>query len=113
MIDQLFGLHKVLETIRRLVEDDKTAASSRLSALNELLLRCHAELQNLNTTLVKDLGRKGRMQALIWPLKESEVLKTLDKLGKLQDLLTTAMDVDQTYVASATFKSMLMTLIDA
>ncbi|KAF8509947.1 hypothetical protein JB92DRAFT_466863 [Gautieria morchelliformis] len=36
------------------------------------------------------------MQALIWPLKESEVHKTLDELGKLQDLLTTAMDVDQT-----------------
>ncbi|KAF8515201.1 hypothetical protein JB92DRAFT_2915804 [Gautieria morchelliformis] len=36
------------------------------------------------------------MQALIWPLKESEVHKALDKLGKLQDLLTTSMAVDQT-----------------
>jgi hypothetical protein len=103
----------VLESIRRLVEDDETAASSRLPALNELLLRCHAEMESLNSTLGKDLGRKGRMQALVWPLKESEVHRTLDKLGKLQDLLTTAMDVDQTYVVSATFKSMLMTQVDA
>jgi hypothetical protein len=70
-------------------------------------------MESLKTTLGKDLGRKGRMPALVWPLKESEVHKTLDKLRKLQDLLTTAMDVDQTYVASATFKSTLMSEIDA
>ncbi|KAF8532006.1 hypothetical protein JB92DRAFT_2781150, partial [Gautieria morchelliformis] len=96
IIDQLFGLQKVLETIRGLVEDDEAAASARLPALNELLLRCRGELASLNTTLGRDLGRKGRMQALVWPLKESEVHKTLAKLGKLQDLLTTTMDVDQT-----------------
>ncbi|KAF8493151.1 hypothetical protein JB92DRAFT_1208387 [Gautieria morchelliformis] len=59
IIDQLFGLQKVLETIRRLVEDDETAVSSRLPALNELLLRCGGELESLNTTLERDLGRKG------------------------------------------------------
>ncbi|KAF8490580.1 hypothetical protein JB92DRAFT_3008675 [Gautieria morchelliformis] len=96
ILDQLFGLQKVLDSIRRLVEEDETAASSRLPSLNEQLLRCRDELQSLNTVLAKGLGGKGRMQALIWPLKESEVHKTLDKLGKLQDLLTTAMDVDQT-----------------
>ena len=104
MIDQLFGLQKVLETIRRLVEDDETAASSRLPALNELLLHCGDELKRLNTALENDLGRKGRMQALIWPLKESEVHKALEKLGKLQGLLTAAMDVDEAHVAPATFK---------
>ncbi|KAF8527082.1 hypothetical protein JB92DRAFT_1002439 [Gautieria morchelliformis] len=96
IIDQLFGLQKALENVRRLVEDDETAASSRLPALNEQLLRCGAELQSLNTKLESDLRRKGRMQAFKWPLKESEVHKTLDKLGELQELLTTAMDVDQT-----------------
>ncbi|KAF8490583.1 hypothetical protein JB92DRAFT_1305039 [Gautieria morchelliformis] len=96
ILDQLFGLQKVLDSIRRLVEEDETAASSRLPALNEQLLRCRDELQSLNTALAKGLGGKGRMQALIWPLKESEVHKALGKLGKLQDLLTTAMDVDQT-----------------
>jgi hypothetical protein len=94
----------VLETIRQLVEDDETAASSRLPALNELLLQCGDELKHLNTALENDLGRKGRRQALIWPLKESEVHKSLEKLGKLQGLLTAAMDVDQAYVTPATFK---------
>jgi hypothetical protein len=50
---------------------------------------------------------------LIWPLKESEVHKTIDKLGKLQELLTTAMDVDQTYVVPITFASVLISQIDA
>jgi hypothetical protein len=104
MIDQLFGLQKVLETIRRLVEDDETAASSRLPALNELLLHCRGELERLKTALEDDLGRKGRIQALIWPLKESEVHNALEKLGKFQGLLTAAMDVDQAYVTPATFK---------
>jgi hypothetical protein len=113
IIDRLFGLQKVLEAIRRLVEHDETAASSRLPALDELLLRCSGELKSLNATPERDLGRKGRMQALIWPLKQSEVQKTLDKLGKLQDLLTTVMDVDQTYVAPVTFKSMLIMHTDA
>jgi hypothetical protein len=101
MFDQLFGLQKVLETTRQLV-DDETAASSRLPALNELVLHCGDELKRLNTALENVLGRKGRMQALIWPLKESEVHKALEKLGKLQGLLTAAMDVDQAYVAPAT-----------
>ncbi|KAF8490589.1 hypothetical protein JB92DRAFT_2819701, partial [Gautieria morchelliformis] len=96
ILDQLFGLQKVFESIRRLVDEDETAASSRLPDLNEQLLRCHDELQSLNTALEREIGRKGRMQALIWPLKESEVHKTLHKLGKLQNLLTKAMDVDQT-----------------
>ncbi|KAF8483141.1 hypothetical protein JB92DRAFT_3101779 [Gautieria morchelliformis] len=80
IIDQLFGLQKVLET------------------LNELLLHYRDELQSLNAALERGLGRKGRMQALIWPLKENEVHKTLDKLGKLQNLLTTAMDIDHTHL---------------
>jgi hypothetical protein len=98
------GLQKLLETIRQLVEDDETAASSRLPALNELLLHCSEELKRLNTAVENDLGHKGRTQALIWPLKESGVHKSLEKLGKLQGLLTAAMDVDQAYVAPETFK---------
>jgi hypothetical protein len=68
---------------------------------------------SLNTALDRDLGRKGRLQALIWPLKESEVNKTLEKLGKLHDLLTTAMDVDQMYVTSYAFAAILTFSADA
>ncbi|KAF8478235.1 hypothetical protein JB92DRAFT_1856021 [Gautieria morchelliformis] len=46
--------------------------------------------------LANDLGRKGGMQALTWPLKEAEVNKTVDSIRKLKDSLIMAMEVDQT-----------------
>jgi hypothetical protein len=67
----------VLKTIRQLVEDDETAASSQLPALNELLLHCGDELKHPNTALANDLGCKGHMQALSCPLRESEGHKSL------------------------------------
>jgi hypothetical protein len=62
--------------------------------------------------LGKDLGRKDSMQALTWPLKAAEVHKTVDSIRKLKDSLITAMEVDQTYVAPANFKSMLIIWTD-
>jgi hypothetical protein len=103
----------MLEAIRRLVEDDEAVAASRLPVLNEMIPRCRGELDSLNSKLERDLGRKGRMQALIWPLKEGEVNKILEKLAKLQDLLTTAVDVDQTYVTSTMLDAMLIFSADA
>jgi hypothetical protein len=112
----MFGLQKVLETIRRLAEVDETAAAARFPTLNELLLRFNGELESLNATLNRntdwETGRNGRMQALIWPLRESEVNKALDKLGTLQDLLDKAMGVDQTYVTFSAFDKILIFLAD-
>jgi hypothetical protein len=48
--------------------------------------------------LGKDLGRKGGMQALKWPLKEADVNKAVDRIRKLKDSLIAAMEVDHTYV---------------
>ena len=98
----------MLESIRRLVEDDKATASSRLPVLNEIIPRCRDELDSLNSKLERDLGRKVLIQAFIWPLQEDEVNKTLDKLGQLQGLLTTAMGADLLYVSPATFESTLI-----
>jgi hypothetical protein len=63
--------------------------------------------------LGKDLGRKGGMQALTWPLKEAEVNKTVDIIRKLKDSLIVAMEVDQTYVTFAAFDPMLTMPTDA
>ncbi|KAF8523571.1 hypothetical protein JB92DRAFT_2785034, partial [Gautieria morchelliformis] len=46
--------------------------------------------------VAKDLGWKGGMQALTWPLKDAEVDKTVDSIRKLKDSLIMAMEVDQT-----------------
>jgi hypothetical protein len=64
--------------------------------------------------LGKDLRRQGVTHALTWPLKEAEVNKTVDSIRNLKDSLIMAMEVDQTYVAPATFASVLkLQIIDA
>jgi hypothetical protein len=108
------GLQKVLDDVRRLVENadresdgSDTGTSSRLPALNELIPRCRAELELLKVTLENNLARKGRVQALIWPLKEAEVNKTVENLGRFQHLLTSALSVDHMYVTSPVFATIV------
>jgi hypothetical protein len=97
------GLLKVLDGVRQLVSDGENDnggnnASSRLPALNDLIPRCRAELESLKGILEKTLRRKGRMRALTWPLKEADVNKTVENLGKFQQLLMATLSVDQTCV---------------
>ncbi|KAF8466772.1 quinon protein alcohol dehydrogenase-like superfamily [Gautieria morchelliformis] len=110
--DQLSGLLEVLEDVCQLVDHEETRESPRLSALTGLLNNpfgrswkpskikclpcCLAELESLGTVLEIEPGRNGHIQALTWPLKEADVNTTVDKLAKFQDLLATALDVDQT-----------------
>ncbi|KAF8489415.1 hypothetical protein JB92DRAFT_2836085 [Gautieria morchelliformis] len=108
--DLLMGLQGVLAEVEELVElvdqdtslrsptDDETNASSRLPALSKLLKdpdglpRCQAEIE----TLHKKLEANRRMQALIWPFKEGEARKSLEYLGQFQQLLSAALNADQT-----------------
>jgi DNA repair exonuclease SbcCD ATPase subunit len=105
IVDQLFGLQHVLEDVRALVQDEDSKTSSRLPALLELLNdsnnglpRCHAELEKLKAKLEPKSRHTDHIQALIWPFKEGEVKKTLDRLGQFQQRLTSTLSVDQTYV---------------
>lgn len=102
-IDQLLGIQKVLDDVRELVEDQE---ASRLPALYELLTkpdglkRCEDELKDLEAKLKPKPSRTDhKMQALIWPLKEGEVKKTLDYLRQLQQLWSSSLNVDQTYIS--------------
>ena len=117
IINQLFGLQKVLEDVRTLVEDEEGIASScfpedggavadsRLPALVKLLNnregldRCLSELEILKEKLIPKGGWTDRTQALIWPFKQGDLKKTLDHLAQFQNLLSSALVVDQTYVA--------------
>lgn len=105
IIDQLFGLQKVLDDVRDLLEDAEANAPSRLPALRELfnkpdgLPRCRAELETLKAKLETRPGRRDRVQALVWPLKEGEVKKTLDYIGQFQQLLSSTLNVDHMHVA--------------
>jgi hypothetical protein len=97
------GLQKVLDDVRELVEDEEGKASSHLPALIELLKSpdglpgCRSELESLKKTLEPKGPRTDRVQALIWPLKEGDVRKTLDHLARFQHLLNLTLNVDQTY----------------
>jgi hypothetical protein len=108
VIDQLIGLQKVLDDVRDLIEppdaSEDTFPPSRLAALVDLLHNpsglpsCLSELQSLKTKLEPTGQRTDRLRSLIWPLKEAEVKKSLDRLGQFQHLLSLTLNVDQTYV---------------
>ncbi|KAF8511864.1 hypothetical protein JB92DRAFT_352464 [Gautieria morchelliformis] len=105
VIDQLSGLLKVLEDVYQLVDHGETGEPSGLLALTGLLNNplgfpcCRSELESLGTVLGIEPGRGGHTQALTWPLKEADVNRTLSKLSQFQDLLATALDVDQRYLS--------------
>ena len=103
IIDRLWSLQKVLEDVQELVEDEQSKGTGRLPGLIELeksngLLRCLSELKGLQAKFETKQGRADRtVQALMWPLKQGEVRKTLDYLGESQKVLSSALNVDNTY----------------
>ncbi|KAF8532347.1 hypothetical protein JB92DRAFT_2824445 [Gautieria morchelliformis] len=56
------------------------------------------DMKSFLAVLEKHLGHKGGMQALMWPLKEAELNKTVDGIGKLKGLLINAMGIDQIHL---------------
>lgn len=102
--DQLRGLQKVLEEVSELVEDEEAKTTSRLPAMVQVLQdsnglsRCRVELETLKSKLEPKRGLSDRVKGLVWPLQESDVEKTLEHLRRFQDLLVSAMNVDQTCV---------------
>ncbi|KAF8530661.1 hypothetical protein JB92DRAFT_510276 [Gautieria morchelliformis] len=56
------------------------------------------DMKSFLAVLEKHLGHKGGMEALMWPLNEAGLNKTVDGIGKLQGLLMNAMAIDQTHL---------------
>jgi hypothetical protein len=108
--EELQGLQKLMEDVCQLAGGDNTQTT--FPALKELVYRCHAELQSLEQTLGIIPERQGHMQALFWPLKEADVNKAVENLVKLQHLLMSALSMDQTYVTSPSFDTVLIFLAD-
>lgn len=98
IIEQLFALQKVLEDVRALVEDGQANTTSRLPALIALLKTPDGlpHLESLKAQLQPKGGRVDCVQVLVWPLKEGDVRKKLDYLGRFQQSLGLALNVDQT-----------------
>ncbi|KAF8524446.1 hypothetical protein JB92DRAFT_3093811 [Gautieria morchelliformis] len=99
IIDQLQILQQVLNGVREAVED-ASDASVELPTLTKLLKapeglpRYCTELETLKSRLETSRERSGRLQALIWPLKEGDVTKTLDYLRNFQQLLSSTLNTD-------------------
>ncbi|KAF8512192.1 hypothetical protein JB92DRAFT_2676551, partial [Gautieria morchelliformis] len=97
IIDQLLMLQQVLNGVREAVED-ASDASVELPTLTKLLEspsglpRYRIELEKLKAKLETPSGRSDRLQALIWPLKEGDVKKTLEYLKNFQQLLSTTLN---------------------
>ncbi|KAI0112386.1 hypothetical protein GGR51DRAFT_546978 [Nemania sp. FL0031] len=117
VIEQVKSLRNVLETLEGLTSDTKGTdpdAVSRLQTLQQLckpktgnegglLAMCLEELHSLQKKLAPPgwagpVGSKrmALVQALKWPLKESDTKKTLDNIGRYRDTLSLALMTDQT-----------------
>ena len=102
IIDQLWSLQKVLEDVQELAEDEERKGTMRLPGLIQLekpngIPSCLSELKILQAKFEIKQGRSERtLQALMWPLKQGEVKKTLDYLQEFQQLLSSALNVDNT-----------------
>jgi hypothetical protein len=97
IIDQLLILQKVLDDVREVVEqaDNNSVPLPTLSKLIEGpdgLPRYRDEMEKLKKKLEKPLGR---LQALIWPLKEADVRRTLEYLKEFQQQLGSVLNTYQ------------------
>ena len=104
MVDQLRGLEKVLDAVYKLAVDEEDKPTSHLPKLTDVLNdpqsgleRCRKTLQSLKTKLDPP-PRRFDIRRLIWPLKEGDMNKDLEYLGKFQRNLEGAILIDQTYV---------------
>jgi uncharacterized protein YdeI (YjbR/CyaY-like superfamily) len=103
IINQLEILQTLLADIQKLA-GNATKNSVPLPTLDKLnvpdaLHRYTAELASLKLRLTR-LGRARRLQALLWPLKEGDVKKTLEYLKDFQQLLSSILNIDQLYVSA-------------
>ena len=109
---EMESLRNVLQTLEPLAKQAEFAspvAGTRLPTLNllcglrSLLQNCFDEVKRLDGRLKSPswndgFGPKRRafVQALRWPLKESETKKALENIGRFKDTLVLGITADQT-----------------
>jgi hypothetical protein len=74
---------------------DLSEALRLLNSQNGPLPRCQAELRALEVKLEPKTGIKAVGQALLWPLKEKDVRKAIERIAGFRASLTVALDADQ------------------
>jgi hypothetical protein len=105
LIDELNSVYHVLDRLLKLAED--VGDASRLPTLKALiapedghagaspLVKCKDEIDALKTKLETPIsGWKVVGKAWIWPLKEAEVMKTIDSLERVKATLQLGLSTD-------------------
>jgi len=110
VIDEIKTLRGVLESLEQLLRSDRDTGPSKYNLLTTITALSNQEdgpiakeLRYLEEKLrspgwaSQDGSRRNAlMQFLIWPLKEGETMKTLQKIERLKSTLELAVTVDNT-----------------
>ena len=97
--NELNGLRIVIESLLSIVEDEKQdEPSSTLKTLAQVdgpLARCRSDLDALAIKLTPKGGWRDTKAALMWPLKESEVMGVLQRIDSTKSTIQLALSADQ------------------
>jgi hypothetical protein len=100
-LQDLITVLQRLQEISQKLEDPNSQSIDRLEALSLLnsqdgpFPRCQTELRALEAKLEPKTGIKAVGQALLWPLKEKDIRKAIERIAGFRALLTIALDADQ------------------
>ena len=104
LTSELDSLGNVLKELLPLVEKEVAQGTARFKTTNilkEPLEQCTAELSELKIELQSGMTG-GVLQSighvLVWPLKNSDIKKTFDRIERFKALLNLALTADQTLV---------------
>lgn len=101
LVDEIQDLHKVLKSVRKLLEDQSSAEITATSgSLLENTKSFQSDMEAFVTRLDPNRGDKVMhpfgLRALQWPLKKKEVDKFVGKLQRYKATLNLAFVADQT-----------------
>lgn len=99
ILDEVASIRNIVE---RLVEiaDDNEEQSNALPSLQTMgqpdapLAKCLSELISLKSRLKPEKGLRAKGRALMWPLKEAEVYKSLGTITRIKGTLQLAVSAD-------------------
>ena len=108
LVDELSSLHKVLATLRDLVDEEgQLAALEKLNEPGGPLAECSRVLAELKARLEPKTGLKGAVNALRWPLEKQETMQYISRVERHKTLFVFALTADQMYIQANSCSSPL------
>lgn len=92
---ELVSLSHILITLQDYVgANPQSTAIQKLNDRNGPLRGCALELRSLQLALEPNVGLKGIMKNLRWPLKEAETMLHVSRIGRHKSLFSLALVMD-------------------